>query len=491
MGMFESLSNRLGGIFSGLSKRGALTEQDIDSAMREVRIALLEADVALPVVKEFISSLKEKALGAEVIKNVNPTQMVVKLVQDHLEELLGAETEELNLRAAPPVVILMCGLQGSGKTTSSGKLALWLKNKQNKKVMLASLDTQRPAAQEQLEILASQVQVDNLPIVKGENAVTITKRALKEAKLNGSDVLILDTAGRLHLDGELMDELVEVRDLSKPTETLLVADALTGQDAVTIAREFHEKIGVSGIILTRIDGDGRGGAALSMRHVTGQPIKFMGTGERPNEFEPFHPERIASRILDMGDVVSLVEKAAETIDRDEAEAMAKKMQSGIFDFNDLSKQLNQMNKMGGLGGLMKMLPGMGKLKSQLDAAGMDDSIINRQQAIIGSMTKKERENPKLLNGSRKKRIAAGSGVEVMEVNKLIKAQQQMQTMMKKMKKMGGGKKGMMGMMKQMQGMPGMGDMMKGSGMPDMKQLQEMQKGGGGDLPPDLAKLLKK
>ena len=303
-------------------------------------------------------------------------------------------------------------------------------------------------------------------------------------------MLILDTAGRLHLDGELMDELIEVRDLAKPTETLLVADALTGQDAVTIAHEFHEKIGVTGIILTRIDGDGRGGAALSMRQVTGQPIKFMGTGERPNEFEPFHPERIAGRILDMGDVVSLVEKAAENIDAEEAEAAMRKMQSGQFDFNDLNKQLNQMKKMGGLGGLMKMLPGMGKLKGKLDEAGMDDSVVDRQQAIIGSMTKKERENPKLLNGSRKKRIAQGSGVEVMEVNKLIKAQQQMQNMMKKMKKMGGGKKGMMGMMKQMQGMPGMGDMMKGSGMPDMKQLQQMQKGGG-DLPPDLAKLLKK
>lgn len=494
--MFESLSNRLSGIFSSLGKRGRLTEEDIDSAMREVRVALLEADVALPVVKQFVNSLKEKAIGAEVIKNVNPAQMVVKLVQDHLEELLGAETVELNLRAEPPVVILMCGLQGSGKTTSSGKLALYLKNKQNRKVMLASLDTQRPAAQEQLEILAGQVQVSSLPIVKGENAVTITKRALKEAKLSGQDVLILDTAGRLHLDGELMDELVEVRDLSHPTETLLVADALTGQDAVTIAREFHEKIGVSGIILTRIDGDGRGGAALSMRQVTGQPIKFMGTGEKPSEFEPFHPERIASRILDMGDVVSLVEKAAETLDVQEAEAMAKKMQSGLFDFNDLNNQLNQMKKMGGLGGLMKMLPGMGKLKGQLANAGMDDGMINRQQAIIGSMTKQERANPKLMNGSRKKRIAAGCGVEVVEVNKLLKAQQQMQTMMKKMKKMGGGKKGMMKMMQQMQGMPGMSDMMKGSGLPtDMSQLNEMANAKGlptdGQLPPDLAKLLKK
>jgi signal recognition particle subunit SRP54 len=490
--MFESLSNRLGGIFSSLSKRGSLSEKDIDTAMREVRIALLEADVALPVVKEFIKSLKEKALGAEIIKNVNPAQMVIKLVQDHLEELLGSETAELNLRATPPVVILMCGLQGSGKTTSSGKLALRLKQKENKKVILASLDTQRPAAQEQLEILAGQVGVDSLPIVKGENAVTITKRALKEAKLGGQDVLILDTAGRLHLDGELMEELIQVRDLAQPTESLLVADALTGQDAVTIAREFQEKIGLTGIILTRIDGDGRGGAALSMRQVTGQPIKFMGTGEKPSEFEPFHPERIASRILDMGDVVSLVEKAAENIDAAEAEAMARKLQSGQFDFNDLNKQLNQMNKMGGLGSMMKMLPGIGKLKGQLDAAGMDDSVITKQQAIIGSMTKKERENPKLLNGSRKKRIAAGAGVDVPEVNKLIKAQAQMQTMMKKMKKMGGGKKGMMKMMQQMGGMPDMGAMGGGAaagGMPDLSQLGAGKAPGG--LPPELAKLLKK
>jgi len=484
--MFESLSNRLGNIFGSLSKRGKLTEQDIDAAMREVRVALLEADVALPVVKDFVNSLKEKAVGAEIIKNVNPAQMVIKLVQDHLEELLGSETAELNFRAEPPVVILMCGLQGSGKTTSSGKLALRLKDKERKKVMLASLDTQRPAAQEQLEILAQQVQVDSLPIVKGEDAVTITKRALKEARISGMDVLILDTAGRLHLDDALMAELQQVRDLAKPMETLLVADALTGQDAVTIAREFNEKIGVTGIILTRVDGDGRGGAALSMRQVTGQPIKFMGVGEKLSEFEPFHPKRIAGRILDMGDVVSLVERAAETIDAEEAEAMAAKLKAGSFDFNDLNRQLNQMKKMGGLGSLMKMIPGMGKLQGAMDAAGMDDSVITRQQAIIGSMTKKERENPKLLNGSRKKRIAAGSGVEVPEINRLIKAQMQMETMMKKMRKKGG-KKDMMKMMQQMGGGAGMPDMGGMGGMPDLSQLQNMQ----GGLPPELAKLLKK
>lgn len=490
--MFESLSNRLSGIFSGLTRRGALSEKDIDAAMREVRIALLEADVALPVVKDFVKSLKEKAVGAEIIKNVNPGQMVIKLVQDHLEELLGSETAELNFRAAPPVVILMCGLQGSGKTTSSGKLAKRLQEKDHKKVMLASLDTQRPAAQEQLEVLAGQAQVESLPIVKGENAVTITKRALKEAKLTGVDVLILDTAGRLHLDDELMDELIQVRDLAKPAESLLVADALTGQDAVTIAREFHDKIGVTGIILTRVDGDGRGGAALSMRQVTGQPIKFMGIGEKLGEFEPFHPKRIAGRILDMGDVVSLVERAAETVNEEDAQALAAKMQAGIFDFNDLDKQLNTMKKMGGFGSLMKMIPGMGKLQGQLDGANLDDGVMDRQQAIIRSMTKKERENPKLLNGSRKKRIALGAGVEVPEVNKLIKAQQQMQTMMKKMKKMGGGKKGMAKMMQQMGGMGGgLPDMAAGGALPDLNALGKQMGGQQGGLPPELAKLLKK
>ena len=447
--MFESLNDRLGSIFDGLRRRGTLSEKDIDTAMREVRIALLEADVALPVVKEFITSLKEKALGQEVIKNVNPAQMVIKLVQDHLEELLGAEDPELNLRATPPVVILMVGLQGSGKTTSSGKLALWLKNKQKKKVLLASLDVQRPAAQEQLEVLANQVQVGSLPIVKGEAPEAITRRAMLAGREEGYDVVILDTAGRLHIDEALMAELQAVRDIAKPTETLLVADSLTGQDAVTIAQEFNEKIGVSGIILTRIDGDGRGGAALSMRRVTGQPIKFMGVGEKLHEFEAFYPKRIASRILDMGDVVSLVEKAAEAVDMEEAEAMAAKVKSGSFDFNDMLKQFSMMQKMGGLGSLMNMLPGIGKIKSQLDGVNMDDSVVNRQQAIITSMTKKERENPKLLNGSRKKRIAAGAGVTVQEVNKLVKAQQQMEGMMKKMKKFGGGKKAMKKMMGQM------------------------------------------
>jgi signal recognition particle subunit SRP54 len=447
--MFDSLHQRLGSVFDKLRRRGVLTEQDIDEAMREVRIALLEADVALPVVREFIQSLKEKAVGQEVIKNINPVQMVIKLVQDHLEELLGSEQAELNLRAVPPVVIMAVGLQGSGKTTSCGKLALRLKNKENKKVLVASLDTQRPAAQEQLEVLARQADVGNLPIVKGESPVTITRRALLAAREEGYDVLILDTAGRLHIDDALMAELQQVREIAKPIETLLVADALTGQDAVHIAREFHEKIGITGVILTRIDGDGRGGAALSLRHVTGQPIKFMGVGEKLSEFEPFHPKRIASRILDMGDVVSLVERAAENLDAADAEQMAKSLKSGTFDFNDLLKQMQMMKKMGGFSSMLSMMTGIGKMNQLIGDLPVDDNMILRQQAIIQSMTKQERATPKLLNGSRKLRIAAGSGTTVAEVNKLIKAQMQMETMMKKMKQMGKDKKGLARMMQGM------------------------------------------
>jgi len=446
--MFDSLNNKLGDVFGKLRKKGALTEDDINTAMREVRIALLEADVALPVVKDFVKSLKEKALGEEIIKSISPAQMVIKLVQDHLTELLGSENQELNLAANPPVVIMMVGLQGSGKTTSTGKLALRLREKDKKKVLVASLDVQRPAAQEQLAVVAKQAEVDSVEIIKGQDPATITKRALKQAKLEGYDVLMLDTAGRLQIDTELMNELAEVRDIATPLETLLVADSLTGQDAVNIASEFHDKIGVTGMILTRVDGDGRGGAALSMRHVTGQPIKFLGMGEKLSEFEPFHPDRIASRILDMGDVVSLVERAAETIDQGEAEDMAKRMMSGNFDFNDLLNQMRQMNKMGGMGSLMGMMPGMGKMKEAIANADVDENMMARQEAIILSMTKKERAFPKLLNGSRRARIAAGAGVEVQDVNKLIKSHQQMEKMMKRMKKMG--KKGMMrGGMEQM------------------------------------------
>jgi signal recognition particle subunit SRP54 len=446
--MFASLSDRLGSVFSGLRKRGTLSESDIDTAMREVRIALLEADVALPVVKDFIKSLKEKAVGAEVVKSVSPAQMVIKLVQDHLTDLLGTEHEDLNLNAVPPVVVLMVGLQGSGKTTSTGKLAKILKEKRGKKVLLASLDVQRPAAQEQLEVLSKQVNVGGLPIIKGQSPLEITKRALETARLEGYDVLMLDTAGRLHIDEELMTELAEVKAIAKPTETLLVADSLTGQDAVTIAEEFHGKIGVTGIILTRIDGDARGGAALSMRHVTGQPIKFMGTGEKLDNLEPFHPKRIASRILDMGDVVSLVERAAEAIDKEDAEQMQARFEQGQFDLNDLAAQLKNMKKMGGIGSLMGMLPGMGAMKQQMEQLqNMDDKPLVKVEAMISSMTPKERQNPKLLNASRRRRIAAGSGTTVQDINRLIKQWQQMADMMKKFRKMG--KKGMMkpGMMK--------------------------------------------
>ena len=434
--MFNSLSTKLTGVFDKLRGRGTLSEADIDSALREVRIALLEADVALPVVKQFTNSLKEKAIGAEIIKSISPAQMVIKLVQDHLTELLGSEFAELNLNATPPVVILMVGLQGSGKTTSTGKLALRLKNRFNKKILLASLDVYRPAAQKQLEVLAGQVGVGSLPIIEGEKPLAITSRALNTGKLEGYDVILLDTAGRLHIDDDLMHELIQVKNLANPIETLLVADSLTGQDAVNIAREFNDKIGVTGIILTRLDGDGRGGAALSMRAITEKPIKFSGVGEKLSDFEEFHPARIASRILDMGDVVSLVERAAETIDKAEAEKMAQKFQEGSFDFDDLLLQLRNMKKMGGMSGLMGMLPGIGKIKNQLAEANIDESVLARQEAIILSMTKKERKNPKLLNGSRKLRIAKGSGTSVQEINKLFKAWQQMETMMKQMKKLG-------------------------------------------------------
>lgn len=439
--MFNKLSEKITGVLGKLKGRGILSEADIDAALREVRIALLEADVALPVVKQFTQSLKEKALGAEVIKSISPAQMVIKLVQDHLTELLGSTHAEINLNAAPPVVILMVGLQGSGKTTSTGKLALRLKNRYRKKVLTASLDIYRPAAQQQLEVVSSQAEVGSLPIVEGEKPLDITKRALETGRLEGYDVILLDTAGRLHIDEELMAELKAVRDLAKPHETLLVADALTGQDAVNIATQFHEKIGLTGIILTRLDGDGRGGAALSMRSVTAQPIKFAGIGEKLTDFEEFYPDRIASRILDMGDVVSLVEKAAEAIDKDEAEAMAARMQKGTFDFNDLLAQLRNMKKIGGMGGIMNLLPGMGKIKQQLADANIDENILKRQEAIIMSMTEKERQNPKLLGGSRKMRIAKGSGTTVQDINKLFKAWQQMETMMKQMKKLG--KSGMM------------------------------------------------
>lgn len=433
--MFESLSDNLSKVFSKLKGKGVLSESDVSAAMREVRIALLEADVALPVAKDFIKKVKEKAIGEEVVRSVSPGQMVIKIVQDNLKEILGSDKPELNLNGNPPVVIMMVGLQGSGKTTSSAKIANVLNKKNNKKVLMASLDVYRPAAQDQLQVLGKQISVDTLEIIKSEKPVDITKRAMTEAKLGGYDVLILDTAGRLHIDDELMGELQEVKKIANPLETMLVADSLTGQDAVNIAGQFNEKIGVTGITLTRIDGDGRGGAALSMRVVTGCPIKFLGVGEKISEFEEFHPDRIASRILGMGDIVSLVEKAAEHVDSEDAKKLEKKLRKGQFDLDDLAKQFKMMRKMGGVGSLMGMIPGLGKMKKQIEDADVDDKMIVRQESIIYSMTKNERAFPKLLNASRKQRIAAGAGLSVQDVNRLLKQYKQMAGMMKKIGKM--------------------------------------------------------
>lgn len=435
--MFESLSAKLTGIFDSLTRRGALSEEDVSAAMREVRVALLEADVALPVVKDFVAKVKERAVGQEVLRSITPGQQVIKIVHDVLVETLGQEAEPLNLSVTPPAIILMLGLQGSGKTTTSAKLAFHLAKVERKKVLMASLDVRRPAAQEQLAVLGEQIGVASLPIVPGQQPEAITKRALDAARREGFDILILDTAGRLALDEELMAEAAAVRDLAAPHEKLLVVDAMTGQDAVNTARAFEEKIGVTGIVLTRIDGDARGGAALSMRAVTGRPIKFLGTGEKTDALEVYHPDRLAGRILDMGDVVSLVEKAAATINQKEAEDMAKKfMSGGGMDFDDLLKQLQQMRKMGGLSSMMTMLPGMGKLKDKIKNANIDDRAIKRQEAIIQSMTKAERKNVDLIAASRKRRIAAGAGVEVADVNRLIKQFLEMQKVMKQIKKLG-------------------------------------------------------
>ncbi len=448
--MFESLSTKLTGVFDRLKGRGALTESDVADAMREVRIALLEADVALPVVKDFIAKVKERAVGQEVIRSVTPGQQVVKIVHDNLVELLGTEAVPLTIGVTPPAVVMMLGLQGSGKTTTSAKLAKRLKETDRKKVLLASLDVRRPAAQEQLAVLAQQVGVASLPIVAGQQPEAITKRAMETARLEGYDVLILDTAGRLSIDEELMAEAAMIRDLAKPHESLLVVDAMTGQDAVNTAKHFDEKIGVSGIVLTRIDGDARGGAALSMRAVTGKPIKFLGVGEKVEALEIYHPDRLAGRILDMGDVVSFVEKAAATMDQGVAEDMARKFIKGeSFDFNDMAKQMQQVRKMGGIGGFMNMLPGMGKMKAQLENANVDERAIRRQEAIISSMTKEERKNADLLAASRKRRIAAGAGVDVSDVNRLIKQYLEMQKMMKQLQRLG-----KTGFMRSMAGMMG-------------------------------------
>jgi signal recognition particle subunit SRP54 len=457
--MFDSLTGRLGEVFDKLTKRGALSEADVDAALREVRVALLEADVALPVARDFIAKVKEAAIGQGVIKSVSPGQMVIKVVNDTLVEILGAESQDLNLGAVPPVPIMLVGLQGSGKTTSTAKIALRLTNREKKKVLMASLDTRRPAAMEQLKILGEQAEVATLPIVEGQPPVDIAKRAMQAAKLQGYDVVLLDTAGRMHVDEALMAEVKAVHSAVTPAETLLVADSLTGQDAVNVAQQFNDRLGLSGIVLTRIDGDGRGGAALSMRAVTGCPIKLLGVGEKLDELEVFHPDRIANRILGMGDVVSLVEKAAEIVDEEQAEKLAKKVAKGQFDLNDLLDQLRQITKMGGLDGLMGLLPGVGKLKQQMSQANIDPALLKRQEAIILSMTKKERSSPKVIAASRKKRIAAGSGTSVQEVNRLLKQFKQMSGMMKKVGKMG--KKGLL-----RGGLPGLGGP-GASGMPNL------------------------
>ncbi|GFE65212.1 signal recognition particle protein [Litoreibacter roseus] len=489
--MFENLSERLSGVFDKLTKQGALSEDDVKTALREVRVALLEADVSLPVARDFVKAVQDKATGQQVTKSVTPGQQVVKIVHDELKHVLAGDNEdpgELKIDN-PPAPILMVGLQGSGKTTTTAKLALRLSQKSGKRVLMASLDTNRPAAMEQLAILGKQIGVDTLPIVKGEDPVAIAKRAKQQATLGGYDVYMLDTAGRLHIDEELIAQAAAVRDVANPRETLLVVDGLTGQDAVNVAENFDREIGVTGVVLTRMDGDGRGGAALSMRAVTGKPIKFVGLGEKMDALETFEPDRIAGRILGMGDIVALVEKAQETIEAEQAERMMKRFQKGQFNMNDLKMQLEQMIKMGGMEGLMGMMPGMKKMAAKAEEAGLDDRILKQQIALIQSMTKKERANPQLLQASRKKRIAKGAGMEVSDLNKLLKMQRQMGDMMKKMGKMGKGgmlKQAMRGMFGK-SGMPGMGP----GGMPDMNDpaaMEQAAKALGGKMPAGMGNL---
>ena len=499
--MFENLSERLGGVFDRLTKQGALSEDDVKTALREVRVALLEADVSLPIARDFVKAVQDKATGQSVTKSVTPGQQVVKIVHDELVHVLAGDEDIGALKIDnPPAPILMVGLQGSGKTTTTAKLAKRLKEREGKRVLMASLDVNRPAAMEQLQILGAQIGVDTLPIVKGEDPVQIAKRAKTQASLGGYDVYMLDTAGRLSIDEELMQQVEAVRDVANPRETMLVVDGLTGQDAVHTAENFDDRIGITGVVLTRMDGDGRGGAALSMRAVTGRPIRYVGLGEKMDALEEFHAERVAGRILGMGDIVSLVEKAQETIEAEQAERMMKRFQKGRFNMNDMKMQLEQMMKMGGMEGMMGMMPGMKKAAKQIEESGMDDSIFKRQIALINSMTKKERANPQLLQASRKKRIAAGAGLEVRELNQLLKMHRQMADMMKKMGKMGKG-----GMLKQaMKGLMGKG------GMPDMNDPAAMEQAakqlganmpsggmgglpglGGGGLPPGLSGFGKK
>ncbi|OUD10261.1 signal recognition particle protein [Marivivens niveibacter] len=478
--MFENLSERLGGVFDRLTKQGALSADDVKTALREVRVALLEADVSLPVVRSFIKSVESKATGSAVTKSITPGQQVVKIVHDELISVLSGDEGDDRLKVdTPPAPILMVGLQGSGKTTTTAKLAKRFKERDGKRVLMASLDVNRPAAMEQLAILGQQIGVDTLPIVKGEDPVAIAKRAKTQASLGGYDIYMLDTAGRLHIDAELIQQAADVRDVVNPRETLLVVDGLTGQDAVNVATEFDDKIGVSGVVLTRMDGDGRGGAALSMRAITGKPIRFVGLGEKLDAIETFEAERIAGRILGMGDIVALVEKAQATLEVEQAERMMKRFQKGRFNMNDLKMQLEQMIKMGGMDSLMGMMPGMAKHAGKIKEAGFDDIMLRRQIALINSMTKKERANPELMQASRKKRVAKGAGLEVSELNKLLKQQKQMADVMKKMGKMGKGG-ALKQAVKQMFGKGGMPE-----GMPDMndpKAMEQAAKALGGKLP---------
>src|SRR5499427_5276570 len=469
--MFEGLSDKLSGILDRLTRRGALTAADVDAASREVRRALLEADVALDVVRDFVGKLRERAVGIEVVKSVTPGQMVVKIVHDQLIETLGVTGDPIDLNAPAPVPIMMVGLQGSGKTTTTAKIARRLNENMRRKTLMASLDTRRPAAMEQLAVLGQQVGISTLPIVSGQTPVQIARRAIEAGRLGGYDVVLLDTAGRTTLDDAMMTEAAEVKAATGPHEVLLVADSLTGQDAVNLARAFDQRVGLTGIVLTRVDGDGRGGAALSMRAVTGKPIKLIGTGEKLDALEDFHPARIADRILGMGDVVSLVEKAAATIDAEKAARVADKMRKGAFDLADLRDHLGQMQHMGGMSGLMAMLPGIAKIKNQLAERNLDEKVLKRQMAIIDSMTPQERRNPNVLKASRKRRIAAGSGTKPEDINKLLKMHRTMADMMKAM---GGAKRGPMAGLANMLGF--------GGGMPSPEEMAKLAEKMPGGLP---------
>jgi len=474
--MFDTLSEKLGGILDRLTRRGALSEADVDAALREVRRALLEADVALDVARDFTEGVKKEAIGVEVMKSVTPGQMVVKIVHDQLVHTLGSDSQGIDLAAAPPVAIMMVGLQGSGKTTTTAKVARRLADRQKKKVLMASLDVRRPAAMEQLAVLGRDAGIDTLPVVEGQQPPQIARRALEAARLGGYDVVLLDTAGRTTLDEEMMNEAAEVKRAANPHEVLLVADSLTGQDAVNLALSFDQRVGLTGIVLTRVDGDGRGGAALSMRAVTNKPIKLIGTGEKLEALEEFDPARIAGRILGMGDIVALVEKAAANIDAEKAMRVAEKMRKGKFDLADLREQLQQMQKMGGMGGLLGMMPGVAKMKNQIAAAGLDDKLLKRQIAIIDSMTPDERRNPDILKASRKKRVAAGSGTTPEHINKLLKMHRGMADMMKAM---GGAKRGPLAGLGQIMGFGS-------AGVPTPEQMAEIaKKMPGASLPPGM------